>query len=67
LACRKSIILFSLHIIFVRIILSERGSFLGKSGELFRITRKDEPEVLIPAPESGADSGSGQRHLRLLE
>jgi CRISP-associated protein Cas1 len=32
-----------------RIILSERGSFLGKSGEQFRITRKDEPEVLIPA------------------
>jgi len=32
-----------------RIILSERGSFLGKSGEQFRVTRKDEPEVLIPA------------------
>jgi len=32
-----------------RIILSDRGSFLGKSGEQFRITRKDEPEVLIPA------------------
>ncbi|MBN1234511.1 MAG: CRISPR-associated endonuclease Cas1 [Methanotrichaceae archaeon] len=32
-----------------RIILSERGSFLGKSGEQFRITRKDAPEVLIPA------------------
>ena len=32
-----------------RIILSDRGSFLGKSGEQFRITRKDEPEVLVPA------------------
>lgn len=32
-----------------RIILSDRGSFLGKSGEQFRITRKEEPEVLIPA------------------
>jgi len=32
-----------------RIILTDRGSFLGKSGEQFRISRKDEPEVLIPA------------------
>ena len=32
-----------------RIILSDRGSFLGKSGEQFRITRKDGPEVLVPA------------------
>ncbi len=32
-----------------RIILSDRGSFLGKSGEQFRVTRKDEPEVLVPA------------------
>ena len=32
-----------------RIILSDRGSFLGKSGEQFRITRKDEPDVLVPA------------------
>lgn len=32
-----------------RIILTDRGSFLGKSGEQFRITRKDEPEVLVPA------------------
>jgi len=32
-----------------RIILTDRGSFLGKSGEQFRIARKDEPEVLIPA------------------
>ena len=32
-----------------RIILSDRGSFLGKSGEQFRITRKDEPEALVPA------------------
>ncbi|MCX6718930.1 MAG: CRISPR-associated endonuclease Cas1, partial [Candidatus Taylorbacteria bacterium] len=36
-------------LIVSRIILSDRGSFLGKSGEQFRITRKDEPEVLIPA------------------
>ncbi|HOT06799.1 MAG TPA: CRISPR-associated endonuclease Cas1 [Methanotrichaceae archaeon] len=32
-----------------RIILSDRGTFLGKSGEQFRVTRKDEPEVQIPA------------------
>jgi CRISP-associated protein Cas1 len=32
-----------------RIILSDRGSFLGKSGEQFRISRKDEPDVLLPA------------------
>ncbi|OPY55377.1 MAG: hypothetical protein A4E49_00444 [Methanosaeta sp. PtaU1.Bin112] len=32
-----------------RIILSDRGSFLGKSGEQFRITRKDETDVLVPA------------------
>ncbi len=32
-----------------RIILSDRGSFLGKSGEQFRVTRKDEPDVLVPA------------------
>ena len=34
-----------------RIILSERGTFLGKSGEQFRISRKDEPDVLSPARE----------------
>jgi CRISPR-associated protein Cas1 len=32
-----------------RIILTDRGSFLGKSGEQFRITKKDGPESLIPA------------------
>jgi len=31
-----------------RIILSDRGTFLGKSSEQFRITRKDLPDVLIP-------------------
>ena len=39
-----------------RIILSEHGAFLSKSGEQFRITRKDEQEVLIPAQEGGARS-----------
>jgi CRISPR-associated protein Cas1 len=32
-----------------RIIISDRGAFLGKSSEQFRITRKDGPEVLVPA------------------
>lgn len=32
-----------------RIILSERGSFLGKSGEQFRISRKEEADILLPA------------------
>jgi CRISPR-associated protein Cas1 len=32
-----------------RIILSDRGTFLGKSSEQFRITRKDLPDVLVPA------------------
>lgn len=32
-----------------RIILSDRGTFLGKSGEQFRISRKDQPDVLRPA------------------
>jgi hypothetical protein len=32
-----------------RIILSDRGSFLGKSGEQFHIIRKDWPDVLVPA------------------
>ncbi len=32
-----------------RIILSDRGTFLGKTGEQFRVLRKDEPEILIPA------------------
>lgn len=32
-----------------RIILSDRGAFLGKSGEQFRISRKDDPAVLRPA------------------
>ncbi len=31
-----------------RIILSDRGSFLGKSGEQFRVTRKDEPGCSSP-------------------
>jgi hypothetical protein len=30
-----------------RIILSERGTFLGKSSEQFRIIRKDRPKALI--------------------
>ena len=34
-----------------RIILSERGTFLGKSGEQFRISRKEVPDVLRPARE----------------
>jgi len=50
-----------------RIILYERGSFLGKSGEQFRIIRKDEPEVLIPARKVEQITGFGRRHLRLLE
>jgi CRISPR/Cas system-associated endonuclease Cas1 len=32
-----------------RIILSDRGTYLGKSGDQFRISRKDEPDVLSPA------------------
>jgi len=32
-----------------RIILSDRGTFLGKSSEQFRISRKDLPDVLVPA------------------
>lgn len=32
-----------------RIILSDRGTFLGKTGEQFRVLRRDEPDILIPA------------------
>jgi CRISPR-associated protein Cas1 len=32
-----------------RIILSDRGTFLGKTGEQFRVLRRDRPEILIPA------------------
>lgn len=32
-----------------RIILSDRGTFLGKSSEQFRIARRDLPDVLVPA------------------
>jgi CRISPR-associated protein Cas1 len=32
-----------------RIILSDRGEFLGKSGEQFRIARKEGSDVLVPA------------------
>jgi CRISPR-associated protein Cas1 len=32
-----------------RLILSDRGSFLGRSGEQFRVSRRDEPDVLVPA------------------
>jgi len=32
-----------------RIILTDRGSYLGKTGEQFRISRKDEPDVMVPA------------------
>jgi hypothetical protein len=31
------------------IILSERGSFLGKSSEQFRVSRKDEEDILFAA------------------
>ncbi|MFB3765495.1 MAG: CRISPR-associated endonuclease Cas1, partial [Methanotrichaceae archaeon] len=32
-----------------RIILTDRSSFLGKSGGQFRISRKEGPESLVPA------------------
>lgn len=32
-----------------RIILSDRGTFLGKTGEQFKVLRRDEPDILIPA------------------
>lgn len=32
-----------------RIIISDRGTFLGKTGEQFKVLRKDKPDILIPA------------------